>query len=379
MFIAAILLGVFSAVFFSLVPMSTSAKSCSISKCFSGFHALIVLASVSYFGRDLYSDQVTTFINGFLYLSGALLLRHGFILRKHSQVSVFSILRSRFYWLCIGLMLAINVFLLHMVYDSFWLRITVMNMLMVIITFSIVPYIYLEKIPTTGEKVVKVVTFLIAGLFLVTPLAYVFTENIRFYILITMLLQLLITHIWFGCLCALMMSDSIQMHYKNSILDSLTGTYNRRYFMNYAQSLPENSYTDTNALIICDLDDFKHINDTYGHQQGDRMIIAFAKLLQDNISRNDMVARIGGEEFAVFLANVTLDEAKKIAQRICDLTKEITIDTAEKAHRLTASFGVTYYGKNLGIDVAFSHADQAMYTAKKQGKSQVFVHTPSFG
>lgn len=314
------------------------------------------------------SDQVSTLINGTLYLTGAHALRSGFVLRKNAKAK--PLYRSRFYWLCIISMILVNGVFLHLIYPSFWLRITFISLLMTLITLSFIPHLNIQEQPTTGEWVVKVVIFLLAGTYVLIPLTYVLTQNIMFYILITVLTQLVALHIWLGCLCALMMSDVIQMHYKKSILDSLTNIYNRRYFIDYVKS-PEVNHAETHALIICDLDDFKDINDTYGHQQGDQAIKAFATLLKDHISRDDIVARIGGEEFAIFLRNMSAAEAEIVAQRICDLTKTLNFTDGDTTYGITASFGIATFGKNCQFTDALNQADKAMYRAKEAGKSQV--------
>lgn len=124
------------------------------------------------------------------------------------------------------------------------------------------------------------------------------------------------------------------------------------------------------SLIMTDIDHFKNINDTYGHQSGDEAIIMIAGLLKEMCRSGDLVARYGGEEFAVLCADCNMDDAAKRAEQIRRKLAE-TPHAFLGGKRLTASFGVTQLQSGDTPEIMLRRADQALYTAKEGGRNQV--------
>ncbi|WP_324346897.1 diguanylate cyclase [Hydrogenophaga sp.] len=124
------------------------------------------------------------------------------------------------------------------------------------------------------------------------------------------------------------------------------------------------------SLIMTDIDHFKHINDTYGHQAGDEAIISVANLLKNTCRSGDLVARYGGEEFAVLCADCTLADAAARAEQIRRKLAETT-HTALGAKRLTASFGVAQLQSGDTAESLLRRADQGLLQAKERGRNQV--------
>jgi len=156
--------------------------------------------------------------------------------------------------------------------------------------------------------------------------------------------------------------------------DALTSLNNRRKFNHDIESRFEQFYRGhikSLTLIILDIDDFKNINDNYGHLVGDKVLVRFAKILKDNIRSSDFLARWGGEEFSIMLVNASredsLNMAKNISKKICEDTtlKELSRD------KVTASFGVGNLKQNESIDALISKVDSALYEAKKLGKDTI--------
>lgn len=170
------------------------------------------------------------------------------------------------------------------------------------------------------------------------------------------------------------MSDLHDRLHEQATTDSLTGIYNRRYFLEQGKKLLSYALRHhcTMSLIMCDIDKFKLVNDTYGHGIGDQVIIKFAHLLKNVIREEDIVARIGGEEFVILLPNTNLDEAVNFAERIRELTQAILIDTPHGTLKFTASFGVSIFD-NLDIESNFKNADKALYLAKESGRNKVLA------
>jgi diguanylate cyclase (GGDEF)-like protein len=159
-----------------------------------------------------------------------------------------------------------------------------------------------------------------------------------------------------------------------SIEDALTKLYNRRYFQDRLKE--EFSRRERNdaplSLIFFDLDNFKRINDTYGHAQGDKVLIHIGGLLKTAARGNDLPARIGGDEFAMILPDTTAEGAFKLASRLCLLIKESKIENLDSG-TISASMGISTCTKqNIeSFDDLVTLADKAMYQSKSQGKGQV--------
>jgi len=156
--------------------------------------------------------------------------------------------------------------------------------------------------------------------------------------------------------------------------DQLTGIRNRVGITKHLQS-NELSAQQNNipfSLIYIDIDFFKKVNDQYGHLVGDQLLISFSHCINNNIRSQDKLARWGGEEFILISANTNLEEAKKLAEKLCKLVEKQTFNDDI---RLTASFGIAQMKKNEPMELFFERADNALYVAKSNGRNQVRVAT----
>ncbi len=156
--------------------------------------------------------------------------------------------------------------------------------------------------------------------------------------------------------------------------DQLTKTFNRKKYEKTIKSkITAFKQSDNRfSLILFDIDHFKTINDTHGHQKGDTILKELAKLTQQNLRKNeDMLFRWGGEEFAV-ITDAPLQQAVLIAQK---LRKTIEAHDFSGLH-VTASFGVAAIGPEMGAKQLFEQADNALYEAKEQGRNRVITADP---
>jgi len=147
--------------------------------------------------------------------------------------------------------------------------------------------------------------------------------------------------------------------------DMLTGLRNRKYF--YAK-LSELKSKAPVSLILIDIDNFKSINDTYGHIAGDLVLQQFAGILQSNTRKNDVIARWGGEEFAVILPQTNAKEAFKIADRIRRIVENHLFSYETIICKITVSAGITSTKEaaDIGIEQFIKIADGALYKAKEK-------------
>lgn len=157
-----------------------------------------------------------------------------------------------------------------------------------------------------------------------------------------------------------------------SIRDSLTGLYNRRALEEIMDLERSKRVPSPLAILILDVDDFKAINDTFGHPAGDRVLSVLGRLLKDNCRKENIVARYGGEEFAILMTNTALTGAVKVAERLRKVLAAQNFAFAGRKVKLTVSIGVACSaGKSADPETLLSQADQALYRAKRSGKNRV--------
>ena len=157
--------------------------------------------------------------------------------------------------------------------------------------------------------------------------------------------------------------------------DFLTGVYNRRFFYSdveeYVQAAEETN--EPYAFAMIDIDYFKKINDTYGHDGGDRILKSIAKILNDNTKGSDIVARFGGEEFCVVLKKISQEEAVKFFVNLRAKVAENEVTIKKEKVKVTISIGVSFGNGHCEIDDMLEACDSALYTAKENGRNRVEI------
>lgn len=156
--------------------------------------------------------------------------------------------------------------------------------------------------------------------------------------------------------------------------DSLTGLLNRHSYRKTIKVELEKSIKCKTkcSLIIYDVDFFKKINDTYGHEAGDKVLIAISKLVKDSIRKDDTIFRIGGEEFAIILPETTADEAFLVAEKV---RKAIAENPVYNNIKVTISSGVADSNSDTTPSSIYQQADKALYKAKNSGRNKIEKHT----
>lgn len=154
-------------------------------------------------------------------------------------------------------------------------------------------------------------------------------------------------------------------------LDPLTGAPNRKSFEeHFSQAISRHTHKGApTAMLLWDIDDFKIINDTYGHRAGDRVLQSVAACFKASIRATDFVARIGGEEFAILLGGLTLAEAVRIANQVRAAVEGLRFHFREIPVRVTASCGIAELKEGDTAEAVFDRADAALYQAKHTGKN----------
>ena len=157
--------------------------------------------------------------------------------------------------------------------------------------------------------------------------------------------------------------------------DFLTGAFNRRYFFDSAQAIIGKNRRKSQPLAVAmlDIDKFKNINDTYGHDTGDVAIKEVKNILTANIRSSDLMARFGGEEFAILLEDISLSDTEKLFEKIRSAFETNTITFNGNTISYTVSIGIFYAGLD-DIEHGLAKADEALYEAKNSGRNRVVIY-----
>lgn len=165
-------------------------------------------------------------------------------------------------------------------------------------------------------------------------------------------------------------SESLQ---HAALTDSLTGMQNRRFFddalREYLQEFRR--IEKPVGLMVLDLDHFKQVNDTHGHDVGDEVLRAVARCLKDLTRYHDVVARMGGEEFAIVAPNMNNESLVKLAERIRRAVGALVIETSNVNIRVTISVGLSIWNGRESAEEFYRRADKMLYEAKRLGRNRV--------
>ncbi|MEO6396349.1 MAG: GGDEF domain-containing protein [Devosia sp.] len=159
--------------------------------------------------------------------------------------------------------------------------------------------------------------------------------------------------------------------------DSLTQVLNRAAFSTlvdaYLAEIRSHEAQTRGALLIIDADNFKSVNDSYGHDRGDEALVKIAAAIQSMLRAPDMVGRLGGEEFGVFLPGASPDRAAIVAERIRTTVSMAEFTPRGSRHKLSVSVGGAVFQRALPFSDLFRQADQQLYSAKQNGRNRVSI------
>ncbi|MGE4488167.1 MAG: diguanylate cyclase [Kiritimatiellales bacterium] len=166
---------------------------------------------------------------------------------------------------------------------------------------------------------------------------------------------------------------------RQATIDELSGLLNRREFMNLCQSHLNMTPEDGSifCLLMLDIDYFKNINDSFGHMAGDIVISTLGKLLHQNFRTTDLVGRLGGEEFAVFVKVMNLQQAYAKAEHLRKTVEKMELISEGKSIKTTVSIGIAAAGCAESISKLMSHADKALYVSKESGRNKTSIYQES--
>jgi len=165
-----------------------------------------------------------------------------------------------------------------------------------------------------------------------------------------------------------------------SVIDPVTGLHNRRWlsevFLRQIDRCARGNYPV--CLAMLDIDHFKSVNDTFGHQSGDRVLVQVGRVLQKQFRPTDLIARYGGEEFALLLPETAVQEAIAALERFRLVMGQTETSVAGRTTvKITVSVGIALWRNGLSLDDLIQHADEAMYRAKSSGRNCVMLYDDS--
>jgi len=241
-----------------------------------------------------------------------------------------------------------------------------------------------DIIPRVGRLgIVTIITLLaiMVSVFVTVSIRAIFSlglnpSNVITSMIIPAIVAPIISWYFIGLLMDLHRSEKLQR--KLATYDMLTGLMTRRAFFEHCDSLMK--LIERSDAPIClayiDLDNFKQINERYGHGGGDEVLKSFSALIQPTFRKSDLVGRIGGEEFAVALPNTNLENSKRILEQVRLAARTDTVAYLGSNISYTISIGITVCDtdSNAGLDTLTHQADLALYNAKKSGKDRVIEH-----
>lgn len=169
--------------------------------------------------------------------------------------------------------------------------------------------------------------------------------------------------------------------YAISSKDHLTNIANRRYFEDITGKIIERKIGEKASVILIDVDKFKFINDTYGHEAGDLALIHIAKLMKECTRNGDLAARLGGDEFVIYIRNCHANSLQKIAENLRKTVERSPINWGGKLVKLTLSIGTVncVIDQQTSLTSLLKQADEAMYLSKKKGRNSVSTYSSSPG
>ena len=233
-----------------------------------------------------------------------------------------------------------------------------------------------DKSTPKGYKGIRVLFHGICIIMLVSPVLLFLAKDPLTDQLIILIIIGYFSHITYGVIALIILSENIKLSYRDSVTDSMTGIYNRRHFTTQSKKILSQAGAMPVTLVIADIDFFKRINDNYGHDIGDQVICLFACALKEYFTDAALVARLGGEEFVVLLGSTTADQALSKVEYFRHTILPSSFRLENFQVELSASFGLSDQHSISDSDLGelMKRADLALYQAKNSGRNQSKIY-----
>lgn len=222
-----------------------------------------------------------------------------------------------------------------------------------------------------GEKILSGSIVLTVILSVSDYIVLLSTHDLKLHIANLVILSHITNVLLLGAVYSMFLFDKVKKHKSEAERDFLTNIYNRRAFFKVMSERMEDAKLASNmgVMVMCDIDRFKSVNDTHGHEVGDVVIKHMADVIASNLRSGDVYARMGGEEFAFYLKDADIDTAIPVVERIRSGIEKSTVHYGQLELHYTASFGVSELTRISTIDLVLQQADKALYQSKSQGRN----------
>lgn len=304
------------------------------------------------------------------YLGGAWAVAHGMLLKANSRLNIF--VASLF-------VIAAMASLLYFKYidEQLWPRIVIINIVILCLEALALPKVYvLLKRTEVLEKLLCFSYFLLVAYAVIrTLIVIVYLQNVQMVTLATtkwwmmMIAVNILLSLWFAIVVsAVAVKERFSIINEERLKDPLTQLYNRNGFLEKTEDLFKKMQHGEVYLVMCDVDHFKIINDTWGHTVGDKILCTIADICRSNIREGDVVGRYGGEEFIILLQSSDEKSSLALVER---LRKKIEDQLFINNIKATVSFGAARIDTESQFISALEIADKRLYKAKNAGRNRV--------
>lgn len=224
-----------------------------------------------------------------------------------------------------------------------------------------------------GEKILSGSIVLTVVLSVSDYVILLTTHDIKLHIANLVILSHITNVLLLGAVYSMFLFDKVKKHKSEAERDFLTNIYNRRAFFKVMSGRMEDARlaSKMGVMVMCDIDNFKSVNDTHGHEVGDVVIKHMADIIASNLRAGDVYARMGGEEFAFYLKDTDLESAVSVVERIRSQIENSSVHYGQLELHYTASFGVSELTRISTLDLILQQADKALYESKSQGRNCV--------
>lgn len=362
-----------AASFFAQSTLVTLEHQKTSAKYFRNFYIAFGVAFLSFAVSTFYTNVFTILANNSLYIFAFYLLKLGFASLNGQNQLLEQKISFEFKALVIAIVI-INGFFLTILWSSHILRTFIVLSIATYYCVSCIKFIDNDS-STVGRRTSRLSLMACIGLMIIMLTILAVSGSSFYYISLLMLSQCIVLVLLFGATLVTFLSDASMQYQKEAKTDFLTGMHNRRYLN---ERLKEIIYTAQRhltpvAIVLLDIDHFKKINDTYGHEAGDEVLKVVSDLIKSTLRTSDISARYGGEEFCLLLPFTELDGAEFLANRMKELIESAEVNYKGEVIRITASFGIAEVAIDKTPDEAIKKADDALYCSKENGRNLVTV------
>jgi diguanylate cyclase (GGDEF)-like protein len=345
------------------------------SRSFRNFFILFGFSFLGFAIATIEMNFLTVFINCSLYLTSLFYLKQGFASFGGSNKKITDKLNKE-YFLLLFLITILNPIVFTLLYDSWVIRTSIM--IPVAIYYCLTCLNYLEENDSNpGVKMSRVSIRICIYLLLLILSVMIITDSIFMYLSTLMIAQCVFILLVFGSTLVLFLGDATNQFKKEAATDYLTGLFNRRYLNKRLNEdvTAAKRHAMNISIVVFDLDNFKMINDRYGHDAGDEVLKTVSKVILEVIRDSDIAARMGGEEFCLVLPYTDLNAASLLSERLRLKIESSTTTYLDNEIKITSSFGISQVDLKNATGLSMINADKAMYRAKSNGRNQIKVHS----